>query len=42
MSSNFGEHFGEFGRQAVNYIWEDLFWKRKHEPVNWLENLIRL
>ena len=38
----FREHFGEFGRLAVNYIWEDLFWKRQHEPVDWLEKLIRL
>jgi len=27
---------------AVHYIWEDLFWKRKHENVPWLESLIRL
>lgn len=38
----FKEHFGEFGRLAVNYFWEDLFWKRRHEPVDWLEKLIRL
>jgi hypothetical protein len=27
---------------AVHYFWEDLFWRRKHEPVDWLEKLIRL
>jgi hypothetical protein len=27
---------------AVHYIWEDLFWKRKYEEVDWLEKLIRL
>jgi hypothetical protein len=27
---------------AVHYIWEDLFWKRKNEHIDWLEKLIRL
>ena len=36
------ERFGEFRMLAVHYIWEDLFWKRKHAPVPWLEALIRL
>ncbi len=27
---------------AVQYVWEDLFWRRKHEPVDWLEKLIHL
>jgi 3-methyladenine DNA glycosylase/8-oxoguanine DNA glycosylase len=27
---------------AVHYVWEDLFWQRKHAPVDWLERLIRL
>jgi hypothetical protein len=26
----------------VHYIWEDLFWKRKHAKIDWLEQLIRL
>ena len=34
--------FGEYEMLAVHYIWEDLFWRRKHEPVEWLEKLIRL
>jgi 3-methyladenine DNA glycosylase/8-oxoguanine DNA glycosylase len=36
------ERFGEYEMLAVHYIWEDLFWRRKHEPVEWLEKLIRL
>ena len=33
--------FGEWKMLAVHYIWEDLFWRREHEPVPWLEALIR-
>jgi 3-methyladenine DNA glycosylase/8-oxoguanine DNA glycosylase len=36
------ERFGEYKMLAVHYIWEDLFWRGKHEPVEWLERLIRL
>jgi 3-methyladenine DNA glycosylase/8-oxoguanine DNA glycosylase len=36
------ERFGEYKMLAVHYIWEDLFWRRKYEPVAWLEELIRL
>jgi 3-methyladenine DNA glycosylase/8-oxoguanine DNA glycosylase len=38
----FSDNFGQFSRLAVNYFWEDLFWKRRYEPVDWLEKLIRL
>jgi hypothetical protein len=27
---------------ASHYIWEDIFWKRKHEHIEWLEKEIRL
>ena len=27
---------------AAHYLLEDLFWRREHEPVPWLEELIRL
>ena len=33
--------FGEWKMLAVHYVWEDLFWRRAHEPVPWLEALIR-
>jgi 3-methyladenine DNA glycosylase/8-oxoguanine DNA glycosylase len=38
----FDERFGGYRMLAVHYFWEDLFWRRKHEPVEWLEKLIRL
>lgn len=38
----FKERFAGYEMLAVHYIWEDLFWKRKHEKVAWLEPLIRL
>lgn len=36
------EKFGEYKQLAVHYIWEDLWWKRKHEDIPWLEKLIRV
>jgi len=27
---------------AVHYIWEDIFWRRKNEKIEWLEKEIRL
>ena len=38
----FDERFGGYRALAVHYVWEDLFWRRKHERVEWLEGLIRL
>ena len=42
LLSLFNERFGEYRMLAVHYFWEDLFWKRKNEHIEWLENLIRL
>jgi len=39
---NHFEKFGDYKRLAVHYIWEDLWWKRKHENIPWLEKLIRV
>jgi 3-methyladenine DNA glycosylase/8-oxoguanine DNA glycosylase len=42
------EILGFFGRfkgwekLAFNYLWEDVFWRRKHEHIAWLEKEIRL
>jgi len=36
------EKFGQYKQLAVHYIWEDLWWKRKHERLPWLEKLIRV
>lgn len=38
----FNTHFPGYRNLAVHYFWEDLFWKRKTDPVDWLERLIRL
>ena len=38
----FKQHFSGYRALVVHYIWEDLFWKRKHEKIDWLEKLIRL
>jgi len=36
------EKYGEYKQLAVHYIWEDLWWRRKHEGVPWLEKLVRV
>lgn len=39
---NFFKKFKGFEKLAFHYIWEDLFWKRKNEHIEWLEKEIRL
>jgi 3-methyladenine DNA glycosylase/8-oxoguanine DNA glycosylase len=34
--------YGKYSMLAVHYIWEDVFWRRKHERIGWLEKEIRL
>lgn len=36
------ERYGTYKQLAVHYIWEDLFWKRTHAHIPWLEKEIRL
>ncbi|MFA5773523.1 MAG: hypothetical protein WC908_02510 [Candidatus Paceibacterota bacterium] len=36
------EKYGKYKQLAVNYVWEDLWWKRKNEHIEWLEKEIRL
>lgn len=36
------KQYGEYSMLAVHYIWEDIFWKRKNEKIDWLEKEIRL
>lgn len=38
----FANHYGEYKKLAIHYIWEDIFWKRKHKSIPWLEKEIRL
>ncbi|MBI2624330.1 hypothetical protein HYW67_02440 [Candidatus Parcubacteria bacterium] len=36
------KRYGKYSMLAVHYIWEDIFWRRKHEKIEWLEKEIRL
>ena len=36
------KQYGEYSMLAVHYIWEDIFWRRKNEKIDWLEKEIRL
>ena len=38
----FHDQFAPYQMLAVHYVWEDLFWRRRHESLPWLEKLIRL
>jgi 3-methyladenine DNA glycosylase/8-oxoguanine DNA glycosylase len=38
----FSQRYPGYRSLAIHYFWEDLFWRRRHEPVPWLETLIRL
>ncbi len=35
------EKYGEFKQLAVHYIWEDLWWRSKHESIPWFEKVLR-
>jgi len=36
------QRYGKWKTLAMHYIFEDLFWKRKTQRIEWLEKLIRL
>jgi len=36
------KQYGQYSMLAVHYIWEDIFWRRKSEKIDWLEKEIRL
>jgi DNA-3-methyladenine glycosylase II len=38
----FKTRYGGWEKLAFHYLWEDLFWKRKHKHIEWLEKEIRL
>lgn len=42
MIDYFDQKWGKWKNLAVNYIWEDLWWKRRNDHISWLERLIRL
>ncbi|OGV97119.1 hypothetical protein A2W24_00220 [Microgenomates group bacterium RBG_16_45_19] len=33
--------FGPYKQLVIHYLWEDLWWQRKNQPIPWLEKLIR-
>lgn len=39
---NFFKKYKGYEKLAFHYIWEDIFWKRKHKHIAWLEKEIRL
>jgi len=36
------KRYGKWQKLAIHYIWEDIFWRRKTEQIDWLEKEIRL
>lgn len=36
------KQYVKYSMLAVHYIWEDIFWRRKNEKIDWLEKEIRL
>ena len=37
----FFRRFRGWEKLAYHYLWEDIFWRRKHEHIDWLEKEIR-
>jgi len=40
--SFFERRYKGYEKLAFHYLWEDLFWQRKHKHIDWLEKEIRL
>jgi len=38
----FEKRYAGWEKLAFHYIWEDIFWKRKYQHIEWLEKEIRL
>jgi len=38
----FEKKYTGWEKLAFHYIWEDIFWKRKYQHIEWLEKEIRL
>jgi len=36
------DNWGKWKNLAVHYVWEDIWWRRKHRKIPWLEKEIRL
>jgi 3-methyladenine DNA glycosylase/8-oxoguanine DNA glycosylase len=42
LLTEINRRYGKWKTLAMHYIFEDLFWKRKTQKIDWLEKLIRL
>jgi 3-methyladenine DNA glycosylase/8-oxoguanine DNA glycosylase len=42
IRDDLNRRYGEYATLAAGYIFEDVFWRRRHEHIRWLENEIRL
>jgi 3-methyladenine DNA glycosylase/8-oxoguanine DNA glycosylase len=42
MLDLFERRFGVYKMLAVSYLWDDVFWRRNNESIEWLDRLIRL
>lgn len=42
MLRAFDKKWGRWKASAVNYVWEDIWWRRRNKNILWLEKLIRL
>jgi len=38
----FRKRYRGWEKLAFHYVWEDIFWERKTQQINWLEKEIRL
>ncbi len=36
------QRYGDYASLAVDYVWEDLFWRHNRTPIPWLQKEIRL
>lgn len=37
----FFNRYGKYKQLAVHYLWEDLWWRHKKEPIAWLQKEVR-
>lgn len=42
ISGFFKENYSGWEKLAFHYLWEDIFWRRKEERIEWLDKEIRL
>ncbi len=42
IMTDLNKRYGDFASLATHYVWEDLFWRHRREPIGWLAKEIRL